>query len=305
VEPHLVAVDWGTSSFRAYLLDAHGAVEDAVTADLGILRVSGGDFGRALEAQVGPWLRRLPDAEVLLAGMIGSRQGWAEAPYVPCPAGLDELASGLARVTTPTGREAWIVPGVCHNGSDGVPDVMRGEETQLVGAMGDADAGRRVFVLPGTHSKWAVVEDGRIESFATHMTGELFAVLGEHSILGALMEPGDDPDAFAQGLERAAAPGGLSHHLFGVRALGLFGALSATGARSYLSGLLIGHEVLAARETALSAPSVGVIGGSDLARRYRDALTATGVEAALVSPDVAARGLHRVALARAAERAST
>ena len=293
-----MAVDWGTSSFRAYLLGPGGGVEDSVSADLGILRVPGGDFGGALEARVGRWLARVPDAEILLSGMIGSRQGWAEAPYMPCPVGLRDLASGLTEVTTPSGRSAWIVPGVSHTEAAGVPDVMRGEETQLVGAMAEEE-GRRVFVLPGTHSKWAVVEDARIVSFATHMTGELFAVLAGHSILGALMEEGDDdPEAFALGRQRAEGAGGLPHHLFGVRTLGLFGRLSGRGARSYLSGLLIGHEVRAERETARSAGSVGVIGSSELARRYSDALSATGVEARLVSPDAAATGLHRIAVAR-------
>ena len=180
--------------------------------------------------------------------MITWRQGWVEVPYCPCPAGSAELAAALA-APRDRGRAAiHFVPGLSLIGADGVPDVMRGEETQIIGAVGGGRAvrGRRAIVLPGTHSKWALAEDGRIVWFATFMTGELFAVLKEHSILGRLMA-GDahDDAAFARGLAYAqSGPGGLLKRLFSVRTLGLFDR--AAGERrspSYLSGLLIGSEI--------------------------------------------------------------
>jgi 2-dehydro-3-deoxygalactonokinase len=242
----------------------------------------------------------------VLSGMIGSRQGWVEAPYLAWPVGIEDLARALTPVTTATGRDVRIVPGVKWIGRDGVPDVMRGEETQIFGALQPPEAGRRVFVLPGTHSKWVVTEDGRIERFATYMTGEVFAVLSGHSILGALMDDGDgdDPDAFTLGVERARAPGGLLHHLFGVRTLGLFGDLPPSGLRSYLSGLLIGHEAIAAAgEAAGFEGGVRVIASERLGRLYARALGALGLEATVTSGAVAAHGLWRIAAMKTRQEA--
>jgi 2-dehydro-3-deoxygalactonokinase len=299
----VIGVDWGTSSFRAYLMDSSGTVEDQRSADLGILRVPESDFEAAFEAQLRPWLDAWPDAPVVMSGMIGSRQGWAEAPYVECPVGIEDLARGMTVLTTRTGRQVSIVPGVKWSGRDGVPDVMRGEETQVFGALEPASQGRQLFVLPGTHSKWAEVEEGRIESFATHMTGEVFAVLSEHSILGTLMErTGDDSDAFLLGVERAGTAGGLLHHLFGVRTLGLFGDVPASGLRSYLSGLLIGHEAIAAAgEAARVDGGVRVIASEALAELYSRALAALGTRATVTSGAVTARGLSRIAAMRTSE----
>ena len=179
--------------------------------------------------------------------MIGSRQGWREVAYAPCPAGLAELAHGLAPVTGLGGRVVHLVPGVARAADPtGFPDVMRGEETQILGASSAAAGGQHCFVLPGTHSKWAWAEHGRIARFATYMTGEVYACLVQHSILGRLMSGHDaDAEAFEQGLARARAsagdpPGRLLHDLFSARTLGLFAAVPPTGLASYLSGLLIG-----------------------------------------------------------------
>lgn len=166
------------------------------------------------------------------------------------------------------GRTLWFVPGVSTGGQAGVPDVMRGEETQLVGLIAALGDGAHVACLPGTHSKWARIGNGQLTGFATVMTGELYAVLCQHSILGKLMEDDHaalDTDAFVQGIDRSAAPGGLSHHLFGTRTLGLFERLSSAALPSYLSGLLIGHEL---REHRGDHATVHLVGSPGLAQRY-------------------------------------
>jgi 2-dehydro-3-deoxygalactonokinase len=298
----LIGLDWGTTSLRAYRIGRDGRVLERRVGETGILKVPGGDFAGALATAAGDWLAAAPQLPVLAAGMIGSRQGWREVAYVPCPAGLAELAAGLALVAGPGGREVRLVPGLARPGAaEGFPDVMRGEETQIVGALAAAPGEeRRCFVLPGTHSKWAWTTGTRIERFATYMTGEVFEVLTRHSILGRLMQ-GDahDPAAFARGLERARASGGappgrLLHDLFGTRTLGLFGELPATALGSYLSGLLIGAEVTAALAETGGAP-VTILASSQLASLYATALAAAGAVAAVGDVDSAARGLHAVA----------
>lgn len=288
--PRLVALDWGTSSLRAWRLGHGGAVLAERSAPLGILKVAGGDFPAALRDVCGDWLAH--GVPAIASGMIGSRQGWVEARYVSCPAGFDALAQGLVR----TDAGLAIVPGVSCVGAGGVPDVMRGEETQVFGAHEGSEG---VYVLPGTHSKWVTVSDGRIASFATYMTGELFAVLREHSILGRTMaaDAPHAPDAFRRGWEAGLAGDGvLLHRLFGVRTLSLFDALSPHEAPSYLSGLLIGEEVRAAAR-GIGAASVTLIGDPTLCERYRDVLAGAGVAARMAQPDAARSGLWQIAIA--------
>ncbi len=176
----LIAIDWGTTSVRAYRIGSDGVVSASNSAPLGIQNVRDGRFADALATLLGDW--RDERAPALACGMIGSRQGWVEAPYVACPATLADLIGGI--VAAPAGT-LQVVPGVLTRDPHGVPDVMRGEETQIVGAV-DAQAERVLAVLPGTHSKWARVEQGRIVDFMTVMTGELWNVLLQHSILGRL-----------------------------------------------------------------------------------------------------------------------
>ncbi len=275
-----ILVDWGTTNLRAFRLGRDGAVRERRQAPSGILHVPGGDFAGALRDLLGDWRAAAPACPVLMAGMIGSRQGWVEAPYVPCPAGPAELARRIVEV--PGAPGVRVAPGVSFAAADGRHDVMRGEETQIFGALAGAATGRRVLCLPGTHSKWAVVEDGRIVWFATSMTGEVYAVLQAHSILGALMA-GEAPDsaAFRRGLDRSGEDGGLLHHLFGVRAQGLFGAIPATGLRSYLSGILIGHEV-AAMIAATRPETVVLVGAPALCALYAEALLRHGCASAAV-----------------------
>jgi 2-dehydro-3-deoxygalactonokinase len=281
----MIAIDWGTTNFRAFRIRA-GAIIDRVLTGPGILAIPPGGFPAALRTTIGGWLED-NERHVLLAGMVGSRQGWAEAPYLPCPADKLDLAAAAIRIPF-DGADLRLVPGLTTNGPDGVPEVMRGEEVQLVGIL--THVGKAATVcLPGSHSKWAMICAGRIASFTTHMTGETFAALRHHTILGRLMADGPhDRAAFLQGVDRSADPGGLLHHLFGVRTLGLFDRLP--GAADYLSGLLIGHEIRAA---APSGP-VYLAGSHHLTALYAAAIAQCGGEPTILNEDAAAQGLWRL-----------
>ena len=287
----VIAIDWGTSGFRAYRLDAQGTILDSRTAAKGILLVPGGRFPEVLEEQVGDWIAQ-GEAPLVMSGMVGSRQGWIEAPYVQCPAGFAEIAAAMREVRWQAGKEqrrGWIVPGLsCRDGS-GVHDVMRGEEVQLLGASEELPAAALVC-LPGTHSKWVVMEKVRIIRFSTYMTGEVYAVLKQHSILGRMMEEGEvDFHAFTQGVARSGEPGGLLHHLFGVRTRGLTGELGPAASASYLSGILIGHELRSA-----GAKQVHILGAPQLAALYARAAGLLGIDARTLDPDAAVRALFRL-----------
>jgi 2-dehydro-3-deoxygalactonokinase len=290
----MIAIDWGTSGFRAYRLAPDGAVLDKRSAPLGILAVEDGRFDDALASQVGDWLDA-GETPIVMSGMIGSRQGWKEAPYAACPAGEEEIAAGMVRVHWGEARNAWIAPGLSCRDRTGVPDVMRGEETQLLGVLDELPHGSTWVCLPGTHSKWVRLEDRRITEFTTHMTGEVFAVMQGHSILGRMMsETGTDADAFAEGVVRARDPGGLLHHLFGVRAAGLFGELADASSASYLSGLLVGHELAS---IPLSSDTVYLLGSERLTGLYFEALAACGISARVLDPDATAKGLFLLSAA--------
>ena len=310
----MIAIDWGTSSLRGYLLDTDGSVLAQRRGSDGILACQG-RFAEVLSSLIDGW-----DGPVLLSGMIGSRNGWVEQAYLPCPVDTAALAQAMRSYDDLLpGRTLWLVPGV-STGERGVPDastgdrrsvpdmsasarhsvpdVMRGEETQLVGLIAALGDGEHVACLPGTHSKWAQIANGQLTDFATVMTGELYAVLRQHSILGKLMQDDQaelDIDAFLQGVDRSADPGGLSHHLFGARTLGLFDRLTATALPSYLSGLLIGHEL---RDHCGNHATVHLVGSPGLAQRYAVALEQLGVKSQLHPEDLAATGLFALARQR-------
>jgi 2-dehydro-3-deoxygalactonokinase len=289
----MIGVDWGTSSFRAYRMAADGRVIDKTSSPTGILFVEAGRFADVLRRAILPWVNA-GERHVLLSGMIGSRQGWVEAPYLPCPAGAADLAGATIPVPF-DGAEVRLVPGVtCEDA--GVPEVMRGEETQIIGALAEFGAGG-IACMPGSHSKWVRVEGGRIVGFSTFMTGEAFAAFSGHTILGRMMKADApaDPEALRRGLARSADAGGLLRHLFGVRTLGLFGRLSETSAASYLSGLLLGHEVRAALAAAPEAGPVVLIGDPKLCTLYAEAIAVCGGEARIAKGEAAAVGLGRIA----------
>lgn len=295
-DPKLIALDWGTSSLRAYLLGANGLILAEKAASLGILKVPNRAFAEAFDTLCHEWLSQ-KQVPAIACGMIGSRQGWVEASYAACPAGFKTLTENFGWAETGHPFRLAVVPGIRCENADGMPDVMRGEETQIFGALGDAEGG--VFVLPGTHSKWVRVSDKAVQSFGTYMTGELFAVLKEHSILGRLMA--DNPalhssEAFKRGWEMSLyGRGVLLGNLFSVRALGLFDRLSKEEASSYLSGMLIGEEVRSA-SAASDRSELTLIGEERLCRLYQEVLTARGLKCAIASAGAAVRGLWQIAL---------
>ena len=263
-----IATDWGTTNRRAYRLDGSGKCVDEFEDDRGVLSVDEGGFPEAI-AQI---RQRLGDLPLLLAGMIGSNRGWKEAPYLPCPAGLDDLAKALVWIGD---REA-IVPGVSFIG-DGRADVMRGEEVQLLGAVAaeliDPDG---LVCHPGTHNKWAMLRGGRIHDFRTVMTGELFSLLKAHSILSDLLQGKVEPnDSFKRAANYAIFNEALPADLFGVRAAVLLGQMKKEEAASYTSGLMIGADVRIGLTTPGGA-EIHVIGRPELTQLYAAAIEQAG-----------------------------
>lgn len=296
--PSLIAIDWGTTSLRAHLLDDTGQVLDSRTEPWGVMHVPNGDFGAAFDAVTAEWRRGHPDLSAISAGMIGSTKGWVVAPYCPAPAGASELSAALMR--SPGGALS-IVPGIATDGER--PDVMRGEETQIVGALDlfPALSPRSLLVLPGTHSKWVEVRDDCIVDFTTYMTGELFAVLSEHSILGQLARtaqtPGDTAakaDAFALGVTTAKnSPQGMASTIFSARALVLTDHLAAGASLAYLSGLLIGDELRCGLSGGQRPDAL--VGDATLCARYSAALGIFGMGQVPVIDGAAERGLWSIA----------
>lgn len=286
----LIAVDWGTSALRGARLDEAGHVLEEKSAPLGILSVPDGDFARVFAEQFSGWMKPA-GALCLVSGMAGSQQGWAEAPYVPCPAGPADVAEHLHWIER--GRIA-IVPGLSDAERD-VPDVMRGEEAQIFGAMRLAGVADGLFVLPGTHSKWSTVHDGRVAGFRTYMTGEAYGLFAQHSILARTLDAAAplDEAAFLQGVARAGNGEGLLHNAFGVRALGLFGRLSPSRSASYLSGLLIGEEL--AQQKLEPGSEVIVIGAPALTARYALALGKKGAKVRTFGAEATWAGLSEIA----------
>ncbi|SAK82814.1 2-keto-3-deoxy-galactonokinase [Caballeronia pedi] len=304
--PALIALDWGTTSLRAYLLGGDGVALDTRASSAGIMNLPAGGFDQAFEETCGAWLdaARLP---VIAAGMVGSAQGWVEAPYVETPAGADALVAGIVKVKTARGVTVHVVPGVLEPGA--LPNVMRGEETQIFGALASdaasGAAGGALIGLPGTHAKWVFVNDERIERFYTFMTGETFGALRDHTILGRTMHPSPthDEPVFLRGVDTARDAGhpGVLATIFSTRTLGLTGQLTAEQQPDYLSGLLIGHElrglneVLARQQASLAGRTLRLIGNDALCERYRTALARFGCHDAATVAHATEHGLYRIA----------
>lgn len=268
----LLALDWGTSSLRGALLAPDGAVLEERSLTRGIASVAAGEFPAVFERCFGDWMQA--DTLCLISGMAGSQQGWLEAPYCACPAGFDDVAARLAWVEP--GRIA-IVPGLSVE-KDGVPDVMRGEEVQVFGALQLLGLANARMVLPGTHSKWVTVADRRITDFSTWMSGEFYALLRHHSILSRTLPPDDpapDAGAFEQGVAHALRGNGLLHTAFSTRTLSLFKRMAADALPSYLSGLVIGEELKS--QSLQRGDTVVVMGTEALTARYSQALALLGV----------------------------
>lgn len=298
-----IGIDWGTTRLRAYLLGASGEVLARHQSDAGVAGARG-EFERILTRELGGWLEAYPSLSVVASGMVGSRQGWVETRYLPCPVDLSTIAREL-ELRQLAGRRIAFTPGVTRVAADGVPDVMRGEEIQVLGSL--AALGEGWCVLPGTHSKWVLVESGRVVWFATFMSGELFDVLVQHSLLTLgkeqPTEEGDalGPAAFLRGVDYAlgtlAESGGFLKRLFSTRSLVARGELSKPEAREYLSGLIIGGELREAFDCLPGrAPrSVHLIGSGELVRRYAAGFERSGIRAVQGDEDAAAAGHHAIA----------
>lgn len=315
--PTLLALDWGTSSLRAYLMQ-DGHITDSRSSSHGIQHLPAAGragFEQAFAQLVGDWLQRWPHLAVVASGMVGSAQGWCEAPYVRSPASVHTLAEHSVRVSTGLGGELRIAPGVLLDTPDALPDVMRGEEIQVAGALHlhPSWATQACMVMPGTHSKWVHIQDGMIQNFASYMTGEVFAVLTQHSILGRLLpssngaptthtdpvQQADRAQAFALGVRTAcdSRPGDLLRNVFATRTLGLTTRVPPHALADYLSGLLIGNEwVSGLAHAALPAevPLV-LIGDASLCQRYVQALALLDARTPHVMDNTAPTGLWHLA----------
>lgn len=281
----MIGIDWGTTHRRAYLLGEGGALLEERADDQGLLAARG-RFAEAFDAIVQGWPRELP---VVMSGMVGAASGWQEAPYLEASTPLSALSRHLVPLKgAPQGRRIAIVPGYRWIGPQGEVDVMRGEETQLLGALalGQTDGW---VVLPGTHSKWVRLERGAMQGWRTYMTGELFALLGQHGTLADLIGHDEVPDAFQAGL-LAAGRGALSHAIFGCRARVVTGRMPAGHARSYLSGLLIGAEW---GDIGPAPRTVTIVAAGALASAYGEAARHHGGTPVVLEP----RAVYLAALA--------
>ena len=319
MQAQLIALDWGTTSLRAYKLAAGGVVLEQRALSSGIMQlpktprvINGAEcadgFELAFEEACGDWLEAQPDLPVIACGMVGSAQGWREAAYCETPANVANLGNSLQTLVSLRGTRVHIVPGVIQRSR--LPNVMRGEETQVLGVLQNlsAEAGGDLLIgLPGSHSKWVEVVDGCITHFDTFMTGEVFAVLSEHSILGRTQQQGEAFDglAFDRGVQVAlSADGelGVLSTLFSARTLGLTGELAPTAQADYLSGLMIGHELAALatvqrRRNSVHLPAIILIGNAQLCARYGRALDACGFARVTLAEQATERGLWQLALA--------
>ncbi len=307
VTPKLIGLDWGSSSLRAYLLGPSGELLEGRSAGHGIQYLPAGGFVAALRGIAGDWIDRFPGLSVLAAGMVGSRNGWHEVPYVPCPADTNAIARGLLPFASDCGT-IHLVPGLSQGGP--FPDVMRGEEMQIVGALAREPelAVASLLVVPGTHCKWATVAAGRVTRFTTYLTGELFALLRDHSIIGrpakeagVADQPGGCKRAvFLQGVQAARASGaaGIAARLFSTRSLFLAGELPVEQTLDYLSGLLIGEEIRSVlAELGSACPPLVLLGAPTLCDRYQLALAAFGLDTVRLFNETGPLGLWQIAQA--------
>ena len=297
----VAAVDWGTSSFRLWLLDRAGIVLAERRSGEGMLTAASEGFGQILEKHLAA-AGAAASLPVIICGMAGARQGWIEAPYVTVPAGLDGLLAGAVPVPGQNAREILILPGLAQR-DEAAPDVMRGEETQLAGIAPLFAAGRHVVCMPGTHSKWVAADDGTIEGFRTWLTGELFSVLSKQSILRhslgeAATPPLPDDPLFLAACDRALEQGGdIGSSLFRIRAATLLQDQKPEAAAANLSGLLIGAEIASAlRVYPAAAGKIILVASGALGSLYEASLKRAGCAVLHADADEAVRaGLFEAA----------
>ncbi|UVF20606.1 2-dehydro-3-deoxygalactonokinase [Microvirga terrae] len=274
-----IVADWGTTRFRGYLIEDE-TILDQVSSNEGVSALQKGQHRDVFLRQCGHWLKAEPDAPVLLVGMVGSREGWVEAPYATCPAGPAEIARALVPVNLENGRQGYIIPGLFCEPAPGAADVMRGEETLVLGA----GIENGLICSAGTHPKWIEMRNGRIERFATYMTGEMYALLREHSMIGRPATEPEDPKGFDLGMDAAernsgANRVGLLHLLFSARASVVSGRMNSNLLAPYLSGLLTGDEINGALAQFGRPDSVTILAAPERAELYIQALKRHGIAA--------------------------
>ncbi len=293
-----IVADWGTTRFRGYLIE-NETVLDQVSSPEGVSALQKGQHRDVFMRQCGRWIEAEPNAPVLLVGMVGSREGWVEAPYATCPAGPAEIAQALVPVDLGNGRNGHIIPGLFCEPSPGESDVMRGEETLVLG-LGVENG---LICSAGTHPKWIEMRDGRIERFATYMTGEMYALLREHSMIGRPATQPEDPKGFDMGLDAAernsgrdgAARVGLLHLLFSARAAVVSRHMESNLLAPYLSGLLTGDEINGALAQFGRPSSVTILAEPGRADLYVHALARHDIKAEIKTPQQALiAGLARI-----------
>lgn len=282
-----LAIDWGTTNRRSFRIAADGKVLEMIRDDLGIRAFERSGYPAAL----GELRAKLGCLPVIATGMIGSAGGWVETPYLPLPVGLADLARALTDVE---GADTMLVPGVALD-NGGRCDVMRGEEVQILGAVAAGTLPPDALVCqPGTHNKWVWVEDSRIVNFTTAMTGEIFALLRDHSLLyGILSGAVENNTAFRAGVERSAASRSLLSTLFSTRADMLLGKRAREDAAAFASGVLIGADV-AAQDVA-SAGLVHILADHQLGALYVAAIDLLGGRSTLIDSQAGfTAGIHRI-----------
>ena len=293
-EPRFIAVDWGTTRLRASLIGAGGAVVARMQSDLGVQSVPAGGFPAALDHVCAPWFAAYPALPVIMAGMVGSRNGWVEAPYLHCPCGPADAAMALTSIPG-LGREVLLVPGVDIASVDGSYDVMRGEEAQAFGA-GVTDG---IVCLPGTHSKWVEMRGGRMVRFATFITGELYAALSQSFVGRLAVEPEEVERGWGAAARAGQAGNGLTRTLFQARTQVLSGAMPPGAVRPFLSRLLVDAEIDGAAGLFGLPGTIHLVAAEPQLTLYDEALAARGQGADVVDPAAATlRGLERIMAAR-------
>lgn len=277
-----IAIDWGSTNLRAWLY-LNGELRETRQSEAGVTRLNGRTAEQVFREVVAPWQQH--DVPVIMAGMVGSNAGWMSVPYLPCPTRLTDLAGRLTRVEQAAPLAAWIIPGISIISADNC-NVMRGEETQLLGAYRAEPTS--LYLMPGTHSKWVRINDGVIDDFRTIMTGELHHLLMKQSLVGVgLSEQLPNPDVFLQGMEHGFKESHILRCLFETRAAHVLGQLEKSAVGEWLSGLLIGNEVAQMQRgwSIGDGETVTVIGNPSLAARYRLALGYAGLNDRLLDGD--------------------
>lgn len=282
----LIAVDWGTTNFRAYLIDEYGLCIDSLSNNEGVL-FSQGQFEATLQKHIGHWLNDNGSTTVILFGMVGSQVGWIETPYIKCPVEINSYGKHCLQLASFNQGSCWLVPGVKWVSDARNIDVMRGEELQVIGAyLLDKSNDNGLFCCPGTHNKWVSVNNGQINNIVTAMTGEIYSLLGKYSILAHSVDENAawNEEAFTAGLKYSQNTGGILNHLFSVRTSYITGKHSQNEGSAYLSGLLIGHEIQSIiTPDYVENTDITIIGSSQLCRAYSIALTYFNVSNKTVS----------------------